>query len=190
MAIRSARARQQLDQPASAAQTALPVIELHQTELLRAAYLLTGEAARAVELAEAAYERREERYGAETIRMIERIWLLRVIDQLWIQHLTAIDDLREGIGLRAYGQRDPLVEYKREAHEMWEALLGAIHHDVVHTIFFVEPRVEPVRRPQHFVTNRNGEDGGRPKVRAGARIGRNEPCPCGSGRKYKRCHGR
>jgi preprotein translocase subunit SecA len=140
--------------------------------------------------AEAAYDERERQFGPETMRAIERAWLLRVIDQLWIQHLTAIDDLREGIGLRAYGQRDPLVEYKREAHEMWESLLGSIHHDVVYTIFHVVPRTEPIRRPQQVFTNRDGQNGAGQRPRASTKIGRNEPCPCGSGRKYKKCHGR
>jgi preprotein translocase subunit SecA len=146
---------------------------------------------RLLELAEAAYNQREAQFGAETMRFIERAWLLRVIDQLWIQHLTAIDDLREGIGLRAYGQRDPLVEYKREAHEMWESLLDSIHHDVLYTIFHVAPRTEPVRRPQATFTNRDGDNGSGRRVKTPtAKVGRNEQCPCGSGRKYKRCHGR
>jgi preprotein translocase subunit SecA len=145
---------------------------------------------RLMELAEAAYDERERQFGADTMRMIERAWLLRIIDRLWIEHLTAIDDLREGIGLRAYGQRDPLVEYKREAHEMWEALLGLIHHDVVYTIFHVVPRAEPVHRPQPAFTNRDNGNGSASKQRVSAKVGRNEPCPCGSGRKYKKCHGR
>ena len=147
---------------------------------------------RLMELAEAAYDAREQQFGAETMRMIERAWLLLKIDRLWIEHLTAIDDLREGIGLRAYGQRDPLVEYKREAHEMWESLLEAIHHEVVSTIFHVVPRAEPIRAPQQRTfTNRDGENGSTQRARATAvKVGRNEPCPCGSGRKYKRCHGR
>ena len=146
--------------------------------------------ARLVEMAEAAYDERESQIGAEAMRSMEREWLLRVIDGLWIQHLTAIDDLREGIGLRAYGQRDPLVEYKREAHEMWEALLGSIHHDVVYTIFHVQRVAVPVRRPQQVVTNRDGANGAGQRPRTSTKVGRNEPCPCGSGRKYKKCHGR
>ena len=127
------------------------------------------------------------------MRFVERAWTLQIIDKLWIQHLTAIDDLREGIGLRAYGQRDPLVEYKREAHEMWESLLALIHHDAVYTIFHVAPRTEqPVARPRPAFTNREGENGAvrKPRQAAGQKVGRNDPCPCGSGRKYKKCHGR
>ena len=74
------------------------------------------------------------------MRLLERQWMLHVIDQLWIQHLTAIDDLREGIGLRAYGQRDPLVEYKVEAASMFDELLDTIRHDVVYAIYHVVPR--------------------------------------------------
>jgi preprotein translocase subunit SecA len=148
---------------------------------------------RLLELAESVYDAREAQFGADTMRAIERAWALRVIDQLWIQHLTAIDDLREGIGLRAYGQRDPLVEYKREAHEMWESLLDSIHHDIVYTIFHVVPRTEPIERPRALVaatTNRESENGATRRPRAAVKVGRNDQCPCGSGRKFKRCHGR
>ena len=142
-----------------------------------------------MELAVAAYDERDRRFGAEAMRHIERIWMLSVIDRLWIQHLTAIDDVREGIGLRAYGQRDPLIEYKVEAADMFDNLLAAIHHDVVYAIYHVELRQEPARRPQQMMTNRD-EEGGKQPVRAGKKVGRNDPCPCGSGRKYKKCHGR
>src|SRR5919201_745919 len=108
-----------------------------------------------MELAEAAYDHKEQELGSELMRRLERVWMLSVIDRLWIQHLTAIDDLREGIGLRAYGQRDPLVEYKREAHEMWEALLEMVHHDVLYNFFHLSlvQRPEPVRRPSQVFTN-------------------------------------
>ncbi|MCC6177809.1 MAG: preprotein translocase subunit SecA [Chloroflexi bacterium] len=142
-----------------------------------------------VHLASDVYDRREEQFGPELMRFIERAWMLNVIDRLWIRHLTAIDDVREGIGLRAYGQRDPLVEYKVEAAAMFEDLLGQIQHDVVYAIYHVEPRQEPVRRPTPMTTNHD-EDRGNQPVRAGKKVGRNDPCPCGSGRKYKKCHGR
>ncbi|HYU20266.1 MAG TPA: preprotein translocase subunit SecA [Chloroflexota bacterium] len=140
-------------------------------------------------LAHELYDERERHFGAETMRFLERAWMLNVIDRLWIQHLTGIDDLREGISLRAYGQRDPLIEYKVEAADMFDALLAAIHHDVVYHIHNVTLRQEPVRRPQQMFTNRE-QEGARQPVRAGKKIGRNDPCPCGSGRKYKKCHGR
>ena len=97
--------------------------------------------------------------------------------------------MREGIGLRAYGQRDPLVEYKVEAAAMFDDLLDTIRHDVVYAIYHVVPRLEPIRRQQATITNREEEDGKQP-VKAGKKLGRNEPCHCGSGRKFKKCHGR
>ncbi len=145
-----------------------------------------------VDLADAVYDRREAEMGQEDMRLVERLWILRVIDQHWIRHLTAIDDLREGIGLRAYGQRDPLVEYKAEAYRLFEGLVDAIRHDVVHGIFHVRlnrppQRPTPMQQPTH--TNRD-EPPTRMPVQAGKKIGRNDPCPCGSGRKYKKCHGK
>jgi preprotein translocase subunit SecA len=117
--------------------------------------------------------------------------VLQVIDRLWVDHLTAIDDLRQGIGLRAYGQRDPLVEYKNEAFNMFQGLLAAIRHDVSHLIFRAEITREPPRpQPQAMHTNREETESAREPVRAGRKLGRNDPCWCGSGKKYKRCHGK
>jgi preprotein translocase subunit SecA len=145
--------------------------------------------ARLLEVAEDAYDEKEEHLGEETMRRVERLVLLRIIDSLWIQHLTAIDDLREGIGLRAYGQRDPLVEYKVEAANMFEGLLSTIQHDVSHTIYHVTVVREQPRPSQNMTTNREDEDARQP-VRAGKKVGRNDPCPCGSGKKFKKCCGR
>jgi len=145
--------------------------------------------ARLLDTAEEAYDAKEEQLGEEMMRQLERLVLLRIIDSLWIQHLTAIDDLREGIGLRAYGQRDPLVEYKVEAANMFEGLLGTIRHDVSRTIYHVTILREQPRPTQQMTTNREDEDARQP-VRAGQKVGRNDPCPCGSGKKYKKCHGR
>jgi preprotein translocase subunit SecA len=144
-----------------------------------------------LEVAEEAYDAKEEQLGVEDMRRVERLVLLRIIDSLWIQHLTAIDDLREGIGLRAYGQRDPLVEYKVEAANMFDGLLGTIQHDVVHTIYHVTVvrEQQPPRPVQQMTTNREDEDARQP-VRAGRKVGRNDPCPCGSGKKFKKCCGR
>ncbi|MFN8521989.1 MAG: preprotein translocase subunit SecA [Chloroflexota bacterium] len=135
------------------------------------------------------YTQREERIGSDYMRAVERSLMLQIIDQLWIQHLTAIDDVREGISLRAYGQRDPLIEYKREAADMFDGLLEGIHHHLVYTILHLEPRDQPARRPQQTFTNRDDE-GDRQPVKTRAKVGRNDPCPCGSGNKFKRCHGR
>jgi preprotein translocase subunit SecA len=142
-----------------------------------------------LEVAEDAYDSKEEQLGAEDMRRVERLVLLRIIDSLWIQHLTAIDDLREGIGLRAYGQRDPLVEYKVEAANMFDGLLGTIQHDVTHTIYHVTVVRDQPPPPKQMMTNRDDEDARQP-VRAGRKVGRNDPCPCGSGKKFKKCCGR
>ncbi len=144
---------------------------------------------RLLEAAERAYDAKEAELGPEDMRRVERFVLLRIIDALWVQHLTAIDDLREGIGLRAYGQRDPLVEYKVEAANMFEGLLASIRHDVTHTIYHVTVMREQPRPVQRMTTNREEETVRQP-VRAGRKVGRNDPCPCGSGKKYKKCCGR
>ena len=157
--------------------------------------------------------RKREEIGEDGIAVLERLVLLRVIDGLWVEHLTAIDDMRRGIGLRAYSQRDPLNEFKVEAYHMFEELKATIRHDVTHTIFRVTVTREPVQQaaPQQMRESRpdvapgaqpmsaaapaagsgNGSgNGGVPQpVRTGTKIGRNDPCFCGSGKKYKRCHG-
>jgi preprotein translocase subunit SecA len=161
----------------------------------------------------AAYELHEGQVGAEQMRLIERLLMLQTIDRLWVEHLTAMDEMRQGIGLQAYGQQDPLVAYKREAHDMWEQLLANIRHTVVHGIYHVGLANQPVA-PRAPVAVAAGEDsdGGAPAPRPagvplnlrenrpdqaavpagrsnGRKVGRNDPCPCGSGKKYKRCHG-
>jgi preprotein translocase subunit SecA len=159
-----------------------------------------------MELAEAAYDHKETELGHEQMRLLERIWMLNVMDRLWIQHLTAIDDLREGIGLRAYGQRDPLIEYKVEAARMFDDLQASVRADVVNAIYHLQMRQQAPPPPppteaafrtsdgaQAPANGRNGSPaaaGQRPTARVAAgKVGRNDPCPCGSGKKYKRCHG-
>jgi preprotein translocase subunit SecA len=145
-----------------------------------------------IEDAERAYAEVEARFPDGSMREVERRVLLAVIDRLWVEHLTAMDDLREGVGLQAYGQKDPLVVYRTEGHRMFQALLGHLRHDVVHTIFRVQPVIaqQPVRTrltEQATVTNLgNGEAAGPARRK---KIGANEPCWCGSGKKFKRCHG-
>jgi len=142
------------------------------------------------QLAEESYETKEQEFGPEVMRQAERAVVLRIIDTLWVRHLTALDDLRGGIGLRAYGQRDPLVEYKVEAHRMFDELLRAIQHDVAHTIFHVSiAREQPAPRPRMQMATVNRGGPAQP-VKAGRKIGRNDPCYCGSGKKYKFCCGR
>jgi preprotein translocase subunit SecA len=125
------------------------------------------------------------------MRKVERQIMLAVIDRLWIEHLTEMDDLREGVGLQAYGQRDPLVVYKTEGYRMFQQLLDNMQHDVVHTLYRVQPAAaeQPVqtRMTQEVTTNRESENGRAPA--RSKKIGPNDRCYCGSGKKYKFCHG-
>jgi preprotein translocase subunit SecA len=122
------------------------------------------------------YNQREQELGPDNMRLAERLVMLRVIDQLWMNHLTDMEHLRQGIGLRAAGQEQPLVVYKREGHASFEALLASIQHDVVHNIYHVGIAKEAPKRKE--------------AVPVGKKVGRNDPCPCGSGKKYKHCCGR
>ncbi|MGI8871422.1 MAG: preprotein translocase subunit SecA [Candidatus Limnocylindria bacterium] len=164
------------------------------------------------------YDRKREEVGPDAMLVLERLVLLRVIDSLWVEHLTAVDDMRRGIGLRAYSQRDPLNEFKVEAYQMFDELKATIRHDVTHTIFRVtvtrEPATpQPVARnvtesrpeltdgdaPAAAMSPTSSTSGGtaglssivgaRQPVKAAVKLGRNDPCYCGSGKKYKRCHG-
>ncbi len=132
------------------------------------------------------YTIKEQQQGQE-IRRLERLLMLNTVDSLWVRHLTALDELREGIGLRAIAQRDPLVEYKRDAFEMFDELKAAISRDVARKVFFASLVKEPVRRP--LKAFRPGAEAQRsaPSRDSADRVGRNDPCPCGSGRKYKNC---
>ena len=142
------------------------------------------------------YAELEQDTGEELQRVIERMVLARTIDALWVQHLTAVDELRQGIGLRAYGQANPLVTYKREAHDMWEQLLENIRSTVSRQLFHARPVEVPRPRPAIPAGARAsgpGDDNGAAAgavTRVVAKVGRNQQCPCGSGKKYKRCHGR
>ena len=149
-----------------------------------------------------AYEAKESQIGDEVLcRSVERFVLLRTIDQKWIDYLTTMEHFREGIGLQAYGQRDPLVEYKIEAHKMFEELTEGIRADIVANMFRVQvtPQEAPPEPQPAYNGSASGGDGkaaasgpGEP-VGVGApnrKLGRNDLCWCGSGRKYKRCHGR
>ncbi len=133
------------------------------------------------------YAVREEELGAETMRELERRILLHFIDQKWMDHIDAMDQLRNGISLRAYGQKDPLVEYKFEAYEAFQAMVYSIKEDVVRFVL----RVKVVKEPEEHraVAYSGGEETTRQPARS-KKVGRNEPCPCGSGKKYKQCCGR
>jgi preprotein translocase subunit SecA len=135
-------------------------------------------------------QRVQEAFGQVLALQHDRQVMLQVIDNLWVRHLTDLANLREGIGLRAYGQQDPLVAYKKEAHEMYQDLLATIQHDIIHRIFRpVEIRIQRPRPVREMRTNLGREETRRP-VKAVDKVGRNDPCPCGSGKKYKHCHGR
>jgi preprotein translocase subunit SecA len=139
-----------------------------------------------IDLARKAYDAKESAMGADVLRRLERLVMLRAVDARWVRHLTDLDELREGIGLRAFGQQDPLVAYKREAHEMYEELVSSISQDIVRNIYHAQFIVRPAM-PQRMQTNRG--DGGAPQpVRSAKTLGRNDPCHCGSGKKYKNCH--
>ena len=143
-----------------------------------------------VERSGEAYDARERELGSETMREIERIVMLRIVDDKWMDHLDAMDQLREGIGLRAYGQKDPLIEYKFEGYEMFQNMISSIQDDVVRYIFrvnVVQPQQQQSRR---MVENRYAEEGPRQPSRRESKVGRNDPCPCGSGKKFKKCCGR
>ena len=130
------------------------------------------------------YEGRESELGAQAMRFAERFVMLRVIDHLWMEHLTAMEHMRHGIGLRAAGQQKPLDMYKKEGHAFFEGLLAAIKHDVAAGMFRVSIKTQqpsPAARPPSAK---------RVVAPGGKRVGRNDPCPCGSGRKYKHCCGK
>ena len=144
-----------------------------------------------IEQAEALYEQREKELGSDNMRVLERLVMLRTIDSLWVEHLTNMEHMRLDAGLTAMGrQRDPLVIYKNEGYKQFQVLLDTIQHDVAHTVYHVgivkreAPQPAPVA-PQAG----NGGKKQRPKV-SGKKVGRNDPCPCGSGKKYKHCCGR
>jgi preprotein translocase subunit SecA len=136
-------------------------------------------------------QRVREAFGQVLALQHDRQVMLQVIDNLWVRHLTDLDNLREGIGLRAYGQQDPLVAYKKEAHEMYQDLLATIQHDIVNRVFRpVEIRIQRPRPVRELRTNLEGGKTRGPVKAVDKKVGRNDPCPCGSGKKYKHCHGR
>jgi preprotein translocase subunit SecA len=184
---------------------------LDVTEMREPAELVTE----VTELAVKAYREREAQLGPEMFHRLER-WIVlglrwedgefRGIDQLWKDHLLSMDHLKEGIGLRGYGQRDPLTEYKKEAFEMFQEMVDHLKEVVLEQLFkvrMVREEAAPIRvasaapAPRWQESHGDGGDiaGGRPAAARpesrpvnGAKVGRNDPCPCGSGKKYKKCH--
>ncbi len=183
-----------------------------------------------IEKVRARYEEKEKMFGAQTLRWLERHILLDVVDGQWKDHLLTLDHLKEGIGLRGYGQKDPLVEFKKEAFILFDDLMNRIDTEAVRFLFLVRPAEQPVtatasastvtstststssqrpptprglsqfspeeieRRQRRQQQQMQFQAGSAPveapkPVRAAAKVGRNDPCPCGSGKKYKKCHG-
>ena len=141
-----------------------------------------------IEAAQSSYRKVEEINGVERMREVERVVLLRVVDQKWMDHIDAMDQLRQGIGLRAYGQRDPVVEYKVEGFDMFEEMIRNIQEETIAILYRIRvtenvPKREKVAEP---VEASHGHVEKKPVVK-GQKIGRNDPCPCGSGKKYKKC---
>ena len=139
------------------------------------------------------YEEKEAEFPEEEqIRELERVVLLKVIDQKWMDHIDDMDQLREGIGLQAYGQRDPKVEYKMAAYDMFNEMLESIQQDTVRLLFHVRVEQKVEREQVAKVTGTNKDESGprKPVQRAEKKIYPNDPCPCGSGKKYKQCCGR
>jgi preprotein translocase subunit SecA len=158
-----------------------------------------------------AYQKKEAQVGSDMMRYLERMLMLQVVDGQWKDHLLAMDHLKEGIGLRGYGQKDPLIEYKREGFEMFEALEGRIARDTLSFLMKVQVAVEAERaadardlserplampgdgrrrREQAAFPARALQPAAAPALAASrAKVGRNDPCPCGSGKKYKKCCG-
>jgi len=144
------------------------------------------------EIAEKRYAEQEELFG-ENMRELERVILLRVVDTLWMDHLDEMEHVKREIGLRAYGQHDPVVEYRNVGSELYEGMLEAIKRDTVRYILTVQPKPQvEIKREQVAKPVDTGSDGslGKQPVRAKKAPGRNDPCPCGSGKKYKHCCGR
>ena len=161
------------------------------------------------------YDRRERELSSKLMRQLERFAMLRVIDERWREHLYEMDQLKEGIGLRAYGQKNPLIEYKSEGFRMFSEMLELINVESLEMVFRAQLHAEPAmpqrRRPAQMTTVHDSADGmgftnlprrsamaeaaqqsrtgGRQTVVSQDKVGRNEPCPCGSGKKYKKCHG-
>jgi preprotein translocase subunit SecA len=152
------------------------------------------------------YERKEQELGSELMRFLEKTFMLQVIDHHWKDHLLGMDHLRDGIGLRGYGQKDPLIEYKKEGYDLFAGMMQRVKSDALERLFRVQavkheegepaPAAPPppppvISRPQPTLTLNRGEAAEAPRTveRVDDKVGRNDPCPCGSGKKYKKCHG-
>jgi preprotein translocase subunit SecA len=147
------------------------------------------------------YDAKEQQIGSELMRHLEKVFMLQAVDHQWKDHLLAMDHLKEGIGLRGYGQKDPLIEYKKEGFDMFEEMKQRIVESTVENLFRIkvaakEQGEEIERKQKRQIANLSfvgaGDAAAKPAepVHVGAKVGRNDPCPCGSGKKYKKCHGK
>lgn len=149
-----------------------------------------------IEEAKKAYEAKEQEVGSEVMRDLEKYIMLKVVDQKWMDHIDAMDQLRDGIGLRAYGQRDPVIEYKMEGFEMFQEMVRGIQEDTLRYLFRIQIKSTPQRKQKIMQmsyshgTRQDNDRKSQPIRRKGKKVGRNDPCPCGSGKKYKKCCGR
>lgn len=146
--------------------------------------------------AEQLYAQREQQMGTEVVRQLESVIYLGSIDQLWKDHLLNIDHLKEGVGLRGYAQKDPLVEYKKEGFALFQMMDEQVKTDVICKLFRVQvtreeqvEEMQPKSQPMQFLHGAEEEGAGTPAKRTDDKVGRNDPCPCGSGKKFKKCHG-
>ena len=155
------------------------------------------------EVALSEYDKKEAEIGSEELRELERVVMLKVVDQKWMDHIDAMDELKDGIGLRAYGQQDPVVKYRIEGMDMFDEMVLDIKHDVVQMMMNLRKQDEVKREETAKITGAalqalNSLDNGekmkveehKPVVNDGPKVGRNDPCPCGSGKKYKQCCGK
>ena len=141
------------------------------------------------------YARKEAELGEPLMRELERVMMLRVVDEYWMDNIDAMQELRQGIGLRAYGQNDPVVAYKKEGYEMFESMIAAIQAETIRRIFLARVQVGATTVKRERVAKVTGESAGsdgtvkKQPVKKGQKVGRNDPCPCGSGKKYNKCCG-
>ena len=159
----------------------LPTSEISQEELADTIY----------DLAVTTYNAKEQRYTPNVMRELERVVMLRVVDEYWMDNIDAMDDLKQGIGLRAYGQHDPVIAYKEEGYEMFQAMITAIREETIRRMFLAEirPTQEVKREKVAKETGTSAPDKSvkQQPVRSEKKAGPNDPCPCGSGKKYKKC---
>ena len=146
-----------------------------------------------LEIAQNTYNAKEAAYGDKLMRELERVMMLRVVDEYWMDNIDAMDDLKQGIGLRAYGQHDPVIAYKEEGYEMFQAMIQAIREETIRRLFLVQVRPQQEIRREKVAKETGTTAAGQSQVKqapvrsAAKKVGPNDPCPCGSGKKYKKC---